>query len=91
MLEQPEPPTALAIGYWLTVAGLVAGTGGMLVTMVWGVGCGTRRDGERAPCCLRLVSFLVFLPVFGAAFAYGAYLFVLAPLQLVGATRGLAA
>ena len=29
LLQQPSPPVALVIGYWLTTAGLVAGTGGI--------------------------------------------------------------
>ena len=85
LLQQPEPPAALAIGYWLTTTGLVAALGGVALLYLGGawtgrnpddgseVGWGQRRDAGLAG------------GLFGAFFLFGASLLVLAPLQLTGA------
>ena len=89
LLEQPSPFVALAIGYMLTTAGLVA-MGGWSA-LVWG-GLARRGDdgrGRTVPCCVRAF-FAVGSLWNGFYFLVGAWLLVVAALQLSGAVHGLA-
>lgn len=96
LLSQPSPPAALAIGYWLTTAGLVAGAGGLVLffaTLAW---TGVDDRGNAIPCGLagRVILGVVYGPIYilgvGSVFVAGACVLVLAPLQLSGAVHGLA-
>eukprot|EP01045_Picozoa_sp_COSAG04_P017836 COSAG04_NODE_1607_length_6175_cov_6.046906_3_plen_489_part_00 len=82
-LEQPSPPATLAIGYWLTTAGLVAGAGGL--GLVFG-GDALRGEGN----CGEQAFNAVYSLWLGCVALVGAALLVLAPLQLSGAVHGLA-
>jgi hypothetical protein len=90
LLQQPAPPSALAIGYWLTTAGLVVAIGWLALlelAKVW-----TGRDpnnGRELPWGDRSAGLFGLLFTV-AMFLGGASLLVLAPLQLGGAVRGLA-
>ena len=90
LLAQPEPPSALAIGYWLTAAGLVAGAGLGALVMPGAAWTGRDpEDGSRMGWCVRAIFGIAGL-LGGAIFLFGAYLLALAPLQLGGAVRGFA-
>eukprot|EP01045_Picozoa_sp_COSAG04_P006226 COSAG04_NODE_302_length_17393_cov_6.251417_15_plen_615_part_00 len=97
LLTQPSPPTALAIGYWLTTAGLVAFAGGYALLLVGSEEFRRRVEfgGEGSwrlsavLCCLRSVLAVGILGI-GSLALLGLWLLVLAPLQLSGAVHGLA-
>ena len=86
--QQPSPPAALAIGYWLTTAGLVAFVGGMAL---WFGGMAWRGEdgaGWAVPCWMRPL-LACLSPACGCLVLPFAVLLVLAPLQLSGAVHGL--
>ena len=92
LLLQPSPPAALAIGYWLTTAGLVAGAGGAGLKLLSVTRSGVNpfaSDAGPLPCVLR-VAFGLYAPFWGGMFAVGVGMLVLAPLQLSGVVHGLA-
>ena len=88
LLSQPSPPAALAIGYWLTTAGLVAFAGGFALQFATEAWTGVSVNGDALPCGDRVFSGVVGVLIFGSFFVYGAYVLVLAPLQLSGAVHG---
>ena len=101
LLSQPSPPVALAIGYWLTTASMVAFVGGFaldLATEAWtGVGDMVGDNGDAAPstspCWLRAVCRVCCGAagvLVGSMSVAGACVLALAPLQLSGAVHGLA-
>ena len=89
LLSKPEPPSALAIGYWLTTAGLVVGAGGLAHLVPGQAWTGRNPNGVELGWGERAFIGLNGL-LLSAAFLGGAYLLALAPLQLGGAVRGLA-
>ena len=73
LLQQPSPPVALVIGYWLTTAGLVAGTGGIALAGLRGMSLADDVDAtsqvmpRRRTCCEQVFNGLVavlFFPAF---------------------------
>ena len=84
LLVQPSPPAALAIGYWLTTAGLVAGAGGGALMYGGDAWRGVNGRGDTF-CAAAVVSLTL-----GCFALFGAWPLVLAPLQLSGAVHGLA-
>ena len=84
LMDMPSPPTSLAIGYGLTVAGLVVGAGGLALRFwlaAWrGVNpfSGTEVDGP----CGRVGLILIATPLagsLGCVACYGLLFLVLAP------------
>ena len=76
LLQQPSPPVALAIGYWLTTAGLVTAVAALLIALAHSL-----RQG--LPCLERSITVAALLGSL-LVFLFGSLLLVLAPLKLVG-------
>ena len=103
LLGQPSFPVALAIGYWLTTTGWVAGVGhaafwvldwilgGDSIPVPLWDGYGMMGCCERVQLCLCVVLLaLLCILLFGSLFLLGLSVLVLTPLQLSGAVGGLA-
>eukprot|EP01043_Picozoa_sp_COSAG02_P069741 COSAG02_NODE_12079_length_1601_cov_5.143529_2_plen_353_part_00 len=79
LLSQDNAPTAMAMGYWLTVCGFVVGTGSGLVSVVEDL-----LVSDTSDCGIRVCFAIVVIPVVGIPVALGVYVLVIAPLQLSG-------
>ena len=91
LLRKPDPQIALAIGYWLSAAGLTAFAGGFAAKIGEAMWTG-QLNGAPMSCFDRGFLLVVGPPLIAIGVVWGlwsACVLVLTPLQLGGATRGI--
>ena len=86
--KNPSPPAALAIGYWLTTAGMVVFVGGYALVVVGAAWRGVRPNGGAMGCRGRAGSACFGLCCCCPCVLFGVFLLVLVPLQLLGSEDG---